>query len=129
MYILGWDEDLFHNRPASSPGFYTGFDTFLMETESVHDVTNLVPPRPMRMVFDHFVNPPKGNQSAWLSSSKDMIVDWVFYTPRTNLDLWSIPSTVSNIRGYLFSRGERDGNMRRIWRINATGNPSVGAND
>src|SRR5690625_851522 len=127
-YILIWDEDLYHNRPPdNNEGYYPGFDTFIMQT--IDDAQNYVAPRWMRVLFDNNIVLEENATSGILQTKKDMVVDWVLYTPRIltdtgNYNVWNLPVTVRRIRNHLWNNynsifaSEPD---RQIWRVNTTG--------
>ncbi|NNE46285.1 MAG: hypothetical protein HKN37_06460 [Rhodothermales bacterium] len=123
-YILARDEDVYHGRPAAdSAGLYAGFDYFQMTT--IDEVRQFAPPRLMRVLFDLNV---MANGVQTLPERKDMLIDWVFYTPQilsteSAPSIWNIPDVVSSIRDHLWTRYNRDNPP--IWRINTTGVPTA----
>jgi len=119
-YMMARDEDLYHGRPRNeSNDFYDDFDVFRMST--IDEIRQYAPPRLLRMLVDLNLR-AVGNQT--LPERKDMLIDWVFYTPEvlsasSSPSIWSLPRTVTRIRDHLWTQHNRD--HEPIWRINATG--------
>lgn len=121
-YILAWDEDLHHVRG----NFYPGFDFLMMQ--SIDTFRHHAPPRILRTLFD--LNIKSGQEpTGELQETKDMLIDWVYYTPQllsptSSPSIYSLPATVRNIRDHLWQQYNSSRSpSQQIWRINTTGLP------
>jgi len=93
------------------------FEWLQMET---HGMEFIIPPQVMRTMFDINVEPNTPLEEEF--SSK---LDWFFYSPRTDLNVYGVMADVSTLRGYLWDQwafnNVVDDEGRAIIRMNTTG--------
>lgn len=123
FYFTLRDEDLHLTRGD----FYEGVDVLSME--SIDTLRHFVPPRFMRTLFDLNLRRQSGGTGI-LHERKDMVLDWVFYTPRiltpsSSPALDDVPELVVRTRDHLWQRYNRTRASReQVWRVNTTGYPT-----
>ncbi len=77
---------------------------------TLDEVRQFAPPRLMRVLFDLNV---MANGVQTLPERKDMLIDWVFYTPQilsteSAPSIWNIPDVVRELRDHLWTQYNRE---------------------